>query len=105
MMRKLKLMADYECYPLWEIFEDGLENLDPKILGLSNDLYKSLARWASEYDASLNTNEPLHSGFSSEEAEKKFESEGLMLFEGLKEQLNADWVVTYYSRKESKLYT
>jgi aryl-alcohol dehydrogenase-like predicted oxidoreductase len=104
-MRKLKLMADYECHPLWEIFEDGLENIDPNTLGLSRDLDESLDQWAREYDASLNTNDPLNSGFTSEEAENNFESEGKRLFEDLKEQLCSEWVITYYSRKESKLYT
>lgn len=104
-MRKLKLMADYECYPLWEILDDGQENVDPKLLMLSKDLHESLDQWASEYDASLNTNDPLNSGFFSEEIENRFESEGMRLFEGLKEQLSADWIVTYYSRKESKLFT
>lgn len=103
-MRKIKLMADYDCYPLWEIFEDGQENMDPKTLELSKDLHESLGKWANEYDASLNTDDPLNSGFSSKEAEDIFENEGKRLFEVLKGQLNPDWVVEYYSRKESKLY-
>jgi len=73
---KMKLMADYDCYPFWG--EDG-ENIDPSSLGLSETLTRDLNAWAKSYDATLNQDDPLESGFASEDAERLFQEEGARL--------------------------
>jgi len=58
-------MADYDCFPLWD--EDG-RNVDPWSLAIPADLANALAAWSSAYTATLNSNDPLASGFADEAA-------------------------------------
>jgi hypothetical protein len=104
MMRKLKLMTDYNCFPLWETVKDRLENIDPNSLKISEELKNSLYRWAEAFDATLNQDYPPDSGFATEEEVEKFEQEGRRIFNELKEQLKDEFVFSYYSQKDSKLY-
>jgi hypothetical protein len=59
-MRRLRLMADYECHPLW----DAGDNLDPWTLALPADLAEGLSTWAADYTATLNQSDPGLSGFT-----------------------------------------
>ena len=83
----MKLMADYDCYPLWG--EDG-ENIDPSSLGLSETLTRDLNAWAKSYDATLNQDDPLKSGFASEDAERLFQEEGARLHLLLQRELGGE---------------
>ena len=104
MMRKLKLMTDYDCFPLWESRQDKLENIDPNSLNITDDLKESLFLWAAIYDATLNQAYPPDSGFATEDEAKKFEQEGRRIFDELTLQLKNGFEFSYYSQKESKLY-
>jgi hypothetical protein len=42
MLRKIKLMPDYQCFPLWDMEEP--DNLDPKDLPLNKDTIASLLK-------------------------------------------------------------
>ncbi|MEI8633219.1 hypothetical protein P4S72_16590 [Vibrio sp. PP-XX7] len=92
-------MADYECYPIWEILEDGVDNIDPDSLHLPQDIRDSLIHWSQRYDDTLDANNPQKSGFTSTELEDEFETEGKRLFEILKKRLSETYIVTYFSRK------
>jgi len=65
-MKKIKIMADYHCYPLWHISTSKLENLNPNDLPISSALCLRLMRWAEIYDTTLNMKSPIDFGFSSE---------------------------------------
>ncbi len=56
MSKKIKLMADYQCYPLWDMEEIG--NIDPNKLPISIVLKRQLNTWAECYDDLLVTKEP-----------------------------------------------
>jgi hypothetical protein len=86
-MRTIKIMPDYHCYPLWEIFTDGIDNLDHYTLPISSDLKTELDRWADKYDATLNQEDPRESNFASTSKEKEFWNQGHYLFEKLDTQL------------------
>ncbi|MDV3349815.1 hypothetical protein D0962_21105 [Leptolyngbyaceae cyanobacterium CCMR0082] len=90
-MRTLKLMADYDCFPLWEILDNDLKNIDPSDLPLSNKLRNSLKIWSDKYNATLNYDDPINSGFESEIDEQKFEQEGEALFKFLKKELGREF--------------
>ena len=77
-------MADYGCYPLWESTESRLVNLSPEELNLSTELVDSLNQWASDFDATLNRENPLISNFTSKESGDKFENNGKQLYQILK---------------------
>lgn len=95
-MRTLKLMADYGCYPLWEILPDGVRNINPKELSISPKLMTRLNEWADKYDQTLNWEEPTKSGFAPPNAEKNFRDEGMSILEELKAELNSLFEITYY---------
>lgn len=42
MLRKIKLMPDYQCFPLWDMEEP--DNLDPRDLPLNKDTIASLLK-------------------------------------------------------------
>ena len=104
-MRKIKLMADYECYPIWEVFSDGIDNIDPSSLPISDRLASRINNWADEYDQTLNHQDPSKSGFNSEEAMKSFEVQGKLLFNELKEELKGGFELSYLCTETGKLVT
>ncbi len=60
---KVKVMADYNCFPLWDLGPD-YRNIDPFDFGLSDDLARDLADWSAAYDTSLNQADPIASLWS-----------------------------------------
>jgi hypothetical protein len=92
-MRTIKLMTDYECFPLWEISDDVSENLDPCKLPISEELKCALQNWANQYDETLNHQDPLASCFASESAEKLFQEEGEKLFQWLEKELGSTFKI------------
>lgn len=105
MSRRLKLMTDYGCFPLWATFqEDGSGgNLDPNDLPLSDELKSALHAWASSFDRILNHDYPPDSAFASPEEEDAFEAEGLRLWRELRTQLGGDYEVVYYSQRLTQI--
>jgi hypothetical protein len=103
MKKILRLMTDYHCFPLWESIEGGVKNWDPEELPLSDDLRDELKEWAETYDATLNVDDPLESGFKSTEDAEAFESRGRDLWRELQQQLGYDYEISYFSGKERKL--
>ncbi len=63
----LRLMADYECYPLWDAAA-AATNVDPASLDIPHDLAAALAAWGDEYTVTLNRSDPAASGFTDERA-------------------------------------
>lgn len=90
---KLRLMADYECHPLWERLESGVRNLPPSELPLSKELKEALEFWAHDYDATLRRDDPAASTFPSEKAEHQFEATGLRLWAALRAELGLQFTL------------
>jgi hypothetical protein len=96
-MRTIKLIAEYSCFPLWEIFDDAAkENLDPRELPISEELKFALFDWADKFDSTLDQNYPPDSCFASKAEEEAFEEEGEMLFQQLQRELGEDFEVLKY---------
>ncbi|GAA1942845.1 hypothetical protein [Kitasatospora viridis] len=95
--RGIRVLADYQCHPLWLVHPDAgdLSPEDPS-LGLSADLAGRLADWAAEYDAILDWDDPASSAFAEPEAEEAFYALGRTLAERLAEELGGGWRVTYF---------
>lgn len=83
-MKKIKLMPDYNCYPLWDI--DKLKNIAPQELPLSKKLCVKLESWQKQYDKTLNSDYPPLSGFENEKMKKSFIKEA----ENLKKELQVE---------------
>ena len=85
--RAIKLMADYQCFPLWEASAGCQGNVDPCSLPLSEALRDELLAWARRYDATLDDEDPIASGFDDPVQERIFKQEGLRLADRLREEL------------------
>ena len=95
---KIKLMPDYECYPLWGLDSNNIGDIDPKNLSLSKSLIEDLTQWSSNYDLLLNWDNPAESGFKSQESKQKFEEIGVNLWQRLQEELYPKYKVYYFSQ-------
>lgn len=104
-MAGIKLMADYECSPLWWNDEDRVGNIAPEDLPLQPDTISRLHEWARCYDTTLNWDDPASSsGFETPEAEEAFEREGILLWKQLQEELASRYTVSYFSNRLGKLF-
>ena len=94
-IRSLKLMADYECSPLWEQTETGTDNIDPDNLPISQGLRDALNAWAEQYDDTLDRDDPRRSGFPNPEAEVTFNANGRALLDNLQSELGQEYTLTF----------
>jgi hypothetical protein len=95
-MKKVRLMADYGCDPLWKQPPYGVGTLSPESLPISEPLRKALHDWASEYDRTLDRIYPPDSGFDTQEAANNFTATGYILLEKLKEELGSEYEIDYF---------
>jgi len=73
-------MADYGCDPLWWADADKVGNIDPARLPLSQETINHLRKWATDYNATLNWQDPGNSLDLSPEEEAAFEQEGILVY-------------------------
>lgn len=97
-MRNIKLMADYECFALWD--EDAVDNLNPDELPISENLKSRIHRWEEAFDATLNRSDPANSGFATIEDLRRFDEEGMDLWRQLRQELGDEYVVRYFSQQK-----
>jgi hypothetical protein len=103
MPRQIKLMADYQSYPLWWVAGDDTGNIDPSKLPISPRILERLDEWARLYDETLNSSDPLSSGFINNQDEMAFEQEGIDLWRHIQAELSPEYEVFFYSRRRRKL--
>lgn len=92
-MRTLKLMAEYQCYPLWEASPGEIGNIDPDLLPISATLRGQLLAWADVYDSTLNWEDPAISGFPNVDAVEVFKAQGIKLADQLRVELGSEFTV------------
>lgn len=92
---KIRLMADYECWPLWWDGDGRVGNIAPADLGLSDGLSADLSAWASAYDATLNRDDPASSGFASSDDQQQFHAQGERLATRVADELGSNAAVRY----------
>ncbi|QNP66531.1 hypothetical protein [Streptomyces genisteinicus] len=102
MKNRLKVMADYGCFPLW--LPDEIDNIAPEDtrLGLTTDLVKRLTAWAAEFDAILQWDDPASSDFPSPQAEDEFAETGADISRAVAKELGQDWAVTYFDLRSGR---
>jgi len=96
-VKTIKLMADYHCHPLWGTTPEDMGDISPEELPISSELKRSLRRWAERYDAILNMDDPVSSGFKNEKEEKQFIDDGYKLALLLQEELGDSYNIIYHS--------
>ncbi|MGC0154971.1 hypothetical protein ACPRNU_21135 [Chromobacterium vaccinii] len=94
----IKLMADYECYPLWDLSPEG-GDISPGDLPISKCLKEDICKWAARFDATLNRDDPVLSGFDSKEEEGRFSVDGERLAVRLRSELGGEYEVFYQEVK------
>jgi hypothetical protein len=103
MPKKLKLMADYQCHPIWIAAEEGgFKNINPATLPLTQKTIERLQEWSNIYNSSLNLEDPHNSGFLNDQETTDFELEGILLWRRLREELGYDYEVSYFSELKQK---
>ncbi|GFE70838.1 hypothetical protein [Chroococcus sp. FPU101] len=101
MQKKIKLMAEYNYFPLWDI--DEADNLEPNDLPISSVTVERLYNWAKCYDSIIDWNKPQEAGFKNLGEKEAFEQEGLALWQQLQQELSPHYQVYYFSEKQHKL--
>lgn len=93
-MKKIKVTADYQCHPLWDMTPGMYSDIDPNSLPISTELKKQFRDWALAFDETLDMNDPASSGFKSDEAAAAFKARGRQLAERLQLELGSEFVVS-----------
>ena len=65
--KRIKVMADYLCDPLWALDEERYGCFAPEMIDLSPELAADLNAWAADYDTSFNADDPASSLWSEEQ--------------------------------------
>lgn len=94
-MKKLRLMCDYFCYPIWH--DDGAETeefggIDPRTLPITAALVEALASWSESFDRGLDMADPAGSRWAPGEQEE-FLRVGRQLLVRIQGELGASFVV------------
>lgn len=101
----IKIMADYECFPLWLISDKKFENISPENLPLTPSLKDRISEWQRQFDLTLNRTDPAQSGFKNAQEEQEFEDEGLAIWQFLQRELIKLYEIKYFSAKDGILHS
>jgi len=93
----LRLMADYDSWPLWDC--DEPKNVDPNSLPLSHSLIQDLIDWAERFNNTLDRADPLNSAFASRGDEEQFVHDGAELATRVDSELGPAYEVSYAQPK------
>ena len=100
-IKTFKLMPDYQCFCLWETNNNNIsDNIDPNELPISQELKHDLSAWEEKYDATLDWDDPISSGFKSEQEEEQFIKDGENLQKRLQQELGSGFKVTLFIPKD-----
>ena len=94
-MKQIKLMADYQCYPLLNVSAGESGDIESSELPISKELQQRLLKWVAIYNETLDQDYPPNSGFKTQELERKFKLDGESLAECLKAELGSGFSVAF----------
>ena len=100
----IKIMPDYNCFPIWRMGPNIIENVNPNELPISANLKKRLFNWGEKYDNTLNNFDPVISGFKSAVEEKIFIEEGKIIWKIMLAELGEKYEIEYFNVKNGNLY-
>lgn len=101
MYTRIKLMTDYNYYPLWDM--DDVGDIDPKELPLSEATIERLLNWQKIYDGIIDWDDPASAGFTSAQEEIAFEREGISLWKQLQKELGDEYEIIYFSQLQQRV--
>jgi hypothetical protein len=83
--KRIKLMCDYQCDPLWALDEERYGCFSPDMIDLSAELNADLKAWAASYETSFNLEDPANPNWTEAEY-AAHEAEGRRLAGRLKRE-------------------
>lgn len=95
MVRRIELMTDYFCYPLWGMDYPDMGDIDPGSLPLQRETILRLERWADVYNSILNVEDPASTDFKTEAEEADWIQEGILLWKILQQELGPEYRVYF----------
>lgn len=98
---RVRLMAEYECHPIWLSSFGNTENVAADSLSISQPLASSINEWAESYEATHRPGDPISSGFEDRASERAFAGAGASLAARLQEELGEAYSVTYFNALSS----
>lgn len=101
MYTRIKLMTDYNYYPLWDM--DDVGDIDPTELPLSEATIERLLNWQKIYDGTIDWDDPASAGFASEQEKRVFEREGVNLWQQLQQELGDEYEIVYFSQLQQRV--
>jgi hypothetical protein len=100
----VKIMPEYECYPIWISKNEGIfENIKPSELKISDALKRQIENWDSKFENTYDRKNPINSGFKNENEISVFEKEGFFIWANLAKELT-EFKIVYRSLKNEKEY-
>ncbi|WP_439574968.1 hypothetical protein [Phreatobacter sp.] len=87
--RRIKVMADYACHPLWSLDDDDPGQIAPDTLGVSPELVAGLDAWARAFEDALDWDNPGGPGLWSDAEAETHRIEGRRLAAALARELRA----------------
>jgi hypothetical protein len=100
----IKVMAEYESFPLWQRDSRGTANVDPATLPIPSGLAQELLDWADAFDSTLNRSDPAASGFSDPAAEDDFYAEGQRLARRLADELAGRYAIEWFDGRDGGVH-
>ena len=73
----LKLMAEYECHPIWDGTPSRNVSLDE--LSISDQLRMAVREWNSRFQGTFDRQNPMASGFATSTESEAFNEDGRIL--------------------------
>lgn len=105
MHQTIKLMADYQSWPLWWSGDHDPGNIDPALLPISPEVQARLQAWADTFDSFMDWDNPSSSDEPSPDQFVSFEQEGFKLWCELRKQLAPEYTVEYFSATRRRIFT
>jgi hypothetical protein len=95
-MPKLRIVADYSCWPIWD--EEGEMN-EPSDYPLSQETIDGLNQWQAKMDATLDLDIGQNSGFKSKQEWEAFQAEGRELALRMQQELGDEYEIWYHNER------
>lgn len=92
---KVKLMPEYECYPIWVENKGLFDNIKPEKLPISPGLAIDIMEWSKIYEKTYNHKNPIESGFLTDIDKEFFCNRGIILKERLALELGSNYDIVF----------
>ena len=95
-MKKIKFMNEYSSSSLWhmEFDVDGeIGCIEPESLPITDELINHINEWSAMFDATLNHDYPIESGFENYQAAEKFLQTGHEIAHKLQDELGDKFLI------------